>query len=131
MVINRMTVERNTAVPAQPLKLHGEDITLTRVLVNNESVSFRHEDGMLVIDSLQDVPPGPFTLEIRNTCCPEKNTHLSGLYTSGGWFLHPVRGRGLSPHHLLPGPARRDGGLHRDPCAPPRHSTRCSCPTAT
>ena len=47
LVINRMQVERNTALPVQPLKLHGEDIMLTRVLVNNESVSFRHEDGML------------------------------------------------------------------------------------
>ncbi|MGY4829959.1 aminopeptidase N [Sphaerotilaceae bacterium SBD11-9] len=95
LVINRMTVERNTAVPAQPLKLHGEDITLTRVLVNNESVSFRHEDGMLVIDSLQDVPPGPFTLEIRNTCAPEKNTQLSGLYTSGGGFFTQCEAEGF------------------------------------
>ena len=34
LVINRMQVERNPALPAQPLRLHGEDITLTRVLVN-------------------------------------------------------------------------------------------------
>ncbi|HET7793588.1 MAG TPA: aminopeptidase N [Rhizobacter sp.] len=95
LVINRMTMERNTAVPSQPLKLHGEDITLTRVLVNNESVSFRHEDGMLVIDSLQDVPPGPFTLEIRNTCAPEKNTQLSGLYTSGGGFFTQCEAEGF------------------------------------
>ena len=27
-------------------------------------------------------------------------------------LLHAVRGRGLPPHHLLPRPARRDGGLH-------------------
>ena len=95
LVINRMQVERNSALPAQPLKLHGEDITLTRVLVNNESVSFRHEDGMLVIDSLQDMPPGPFTLEIRNTCCPEKNTQLSGLYTSGGGFFTQCEAEGF------------------------------------
>ncbi len=92
MVINRMQVERNTAVPVQPLKLHGEDITLTRVLVNNESVSFRHEDGMLVIDSL---PEGAFTLEIRNTCAPEKNTQLSGLYTSGGGFFTQCEAEGF------------------------------------
>ena len=29
--------------------------------------------------------------------------------------LHAVRGRGLSPHHLLPGPPRCDGQLHGDP----------------
>ena len=59
MVINKMTLERNEAVPAQPLRLHGEELNLTRVLVNGESVSFRHEEGELVIDSLQGVPPGP------------------------------------------------------------------------
>jgi len=92
LVINRMQVERNTGVPVQPLKLHGEDIMLTRVLVNNESVSFRHEDGMLVIDNL---PEGPFQLEIRNTCCPEKNTQLSGLYTSGGGFFTQCEAEGF------------------------------------
>ena len=92
LVINRMQVERNTGVPVQPLKLHGEDIMLTRVLVNNESVSFRHEDGMLVIDNL---PEGAFQLEIRNTCCPEKNTQLSGLYTSGGGFFTQCEAEGF------------------------------------
>ncbi len=95
LVINRMTLERNFDVPAQPLKLHGEDLNLTRVLVNGESVSFRHEEGMLVIDSLQGVPPGPFTLEIRNTCAPEKNTQLSGLYTSGGGFFTQCEAEGF------------------------------------
>ncbi|HEX6703391.1 MAG TPA: aminopeptidase N [Albitalea sp.] len=95
LVISRMQLERNADVPAQPLKLHGEDLNLTRVLVNGESVSFRHEDGMLVIDSLQGVPPGPFSLEIRNTCAPEKNTHLSGLYTSGGGFFTQCEAEGF------------------------------------
>lgn len=95
LVINRMTMERNTALPPQPLRLHGEDLTLTRVLVNGESVSFRHEDGMLVIDSLSDVPAGEFTLEIRNTCAPEKNTQLSGLYTSGGGFFTQCEAEGF------------------------------------
>lgn len=95
LVINKMQLERNPAVPAQPLKLHGEDLNLTRVLVNGESVSFRHEEGALVIDSLQGVPEGPFTLEIRNTCAPEKNTHLSGLYTSGGGFFTQCEAEGF------------------------------------
>ena len=59
LVSNKMQVERNPAVAAGPLKLHGEDITLIRCLANGESVSFRHEDGLLVIDSL---PEGSFTL---------------------------------------------------------------------
>ncbi|HUG26392.1 aminopeptidase N [Piscinibacter sp.] len=95
LVISRMQVERNPDVAAQPLKLHGEDLNLTRVLVNGESVSFRHEDDSLVIDSLQGVPPGPFTLEIRNTCAPQKNTQLSGLYTSGGGFFTQCEAEGF------------------------------------
>ncbi len=95
MVINRMQIERNAALgdlPAQPLRLHGEDLNLTRVQVNGQSVSFRHEDGMLVIDS---VPDGAFTLEVRNTCAPDKNTQLSGLYTSGGGFFTQCEAEGF------------------------------------
>src|SRR5512137_1174297 len=56
IVSSRLTVERNAgAAPGQPLKLHGEDLTLLRVLADGESVSFRHEDGLLVIDN----PPPP------------------------------------------------------------------------
>ena len=93
MVINRMQVERNAAVTgAEPLRLHGEELNLTRVLVDGASVSFRHEDGMLVIDA---PAADSFTLEVRNTCAPEKNTQLSGLYTSGGGFFTQCEAQGF------------------------------------
>ncbi|ARN21931.1 aminopeptidase N [Piscinibacter gummiphilus] len=92
LVINRMQVERNADQPAQPLRLHGEDITVTRVLVNGDSVSFRHEDGQLVIDTLPDTP---FSLEIRNICAPDKNTKLSGLYQSGGGLFTQCEAEGF------------------------------------
>ena len=95
MVVSKMQVERNTGVDAQPLRLHGEDLNLTRVSVNGAAVSFRFEDGMLVIDSLQEMPAGPFTLEIRNTCAPDKNTQLSGLYTSTGGFFTQCEAEGF------------------------------------
>src|SRR5439155_23829060 len=44
---------------------------------------------------LQCVPPGTFLLEIRNTCCPEKNTQLSGLYTSGNGFFTQCEAEGF------------------------------------
>ncbi len=84
LVINKMTLEPNPALPGAPLRLDGEDINLTRVLVDGEPVSFRFENQQLVLDKL---PEQPFTLEIRTTCAPEKNTHLSGLYTSSGGFF--------------------------------------------
>jgi aminopeptidase N len=92
LVVNRMQVERNADVPEQPLRLHGEDLNLTRVQVNGASVSFRHEDGMLVIDQL---PEDAFTLEVRTTCAPAKNTQLSGLYTSGDSFFTQCEAEGF------------------------------------
>ena len=95
LVINKMQIERNEAVEAQPLRLHGEGLNLMRVQVNGESVSFRHEADLLVIDSVQQLPAGPFSLEIRNTCAPDKNTQLSGLYTSGGGFFTQCEAEGF------------------------------------
>ncbi|MEO7010485.1 MAG: M1 family aminopeptidase, partial [Caldimonas sp.] len=92
MVINRMQVERNAASPVQPLRLHGEGLNLTRVLVDGASVSFRHEDGLLVIDA---PVADSFALEVRNTCAPAKNTELSGLYTSGGGFFTQCEAQGF------------------------------------
>ncbi|ACB34031.1 aminopeptidase N [Leptothrix cholodnii SP-6] len=92
LVISRMSVEPNTERPGQPLRLDGEDITLTRVLVNGESISFRFEGQQLVLEHL---PAEPFSLEIRNTCAPEKNTELSGLYTSGGSFFTQCEAQGF------------------------------------
>ena len=92
LVINRMRIEPNADLPAKALRLHGEELNLTRVLVNGTSVSFRHEDGMLVIDQ---PPEGAFDLEIRNTCAPAKNTQLSGLYSSGGGFFTQCEAEGF------------------------------------
>ena len=92
LVISKMKVERNTAVPHGPLRLHGEELQLLRVLINGESVSFRQEGHELVIEA---APDADFTLEVRNTCAPEKNTALSGLYTSGGSFFTQCEAEGF------------------------------------
>ena len=93
LVASRMQVERNASVERAPLRLHGEDITLVRCLVDGQSVSFRHDGGCLVIDP----PEGSdaFTLEIRTTCAPAANTELSGLYTSGGGFFTQCEAEGF------------------------------------
>ena len=71
MVINRMVIERNTDEPAQALRLHGEDLNLTRLLVNGESASFRQENGLLVIDSLEHIAPVIRRLEQRHQHQPD------------------------------------------------------------
>jgi aminopeptidase N len=94
IVSSRLAIERNpAAAPDQPLRLQGEALTLLRVLADGESVAFRHDRGELVIDHPPDRPA--FTLEIRNTCAPDKNTQLSGLYTSGGGLFTQCEAEGF------------------------------------
>jgi len=93
IVHSKMAIERNPGRPLEPLRLHGEALLLLRVLIDGDSVAFRHEDGELVIDN----PPlrPTFTLEIRNTCLPEANTELSGLYTSSGGLFTQCEAEGF------------------------------------
>jgi aminopeptidase N len=93
MVASKLRIERNPAHSAQPLRLHGEGLNLLRVQINGESVSFRHENDELVIDN----PPADneFLLELRNTCAPEKNTALSGLYQSGSGLFTQCEAEGF------------------------------------
>jgi aminopeptidase N len=95
IVASKLAIVRNAEHAAgEPLVLHGEGLTLLRVSANGDSVSFRHDDtGALVIDNPPDTDA--FTLEIRNTCCPEKNTQLTGLYTSGGGFFTQCEAQGF------------------------------------
>ncbi len=94
LVASKLRIERNAAQPPQPLRLHGEALNLLRVMVNEQSVSFRHEaDGSLVIDNPPD--GDNFSLEIRNTCAPDKNTQLSGLYSSGSGLFTQCEAEGF------------------------------------
>jgi aminopeptidase N len=94
LVASKLAIERNPDQPRGPLVLHGEDITLLRCLADGQSVSFRHgEDGELIIDN----PPeaDAFTLELRNTCAPDRNKQLSGLYTSGSGLFTQCEAEGF------------------------------------
>jgi aminopeptidase N len=94
IVGSRLSIERNAAVARGPLVLHGDGITLLRVMADGQSVSFRHgDDGSLVIDN----PPeaDAFTLELRNTCSPDRNKQLSGLYTSGSGLFTQCEAEGF------------------------------------
>jgi len=95
IVASKLAIVRNTDhASGAPLVLHGEGLTLLRVSANGDSVSFRHDDsGALVIDNPPDAEA--FTLEIRNTCAPDKNTQLTGLYTSGGGFFTQCEAEGF------------------------------------
>ncbi len=93
-VLNRMRVRRNPDVPAQPLRLDGEELNLSRVLVAGQGTSFKMEEGQLVLENL---PEGtePFELEIFTTCYPVKNTKLMGLYVSNDSFFTQCEAEGF------------------------------------
>jgi len=93
IVGSKLTIERNAAAPVQPLRLDGEGLTLLRVLADGESVAFRHDDGDLVVELPADRQQ--VVLEIRNTCAPEANTELSGLYTSSSGFFTQCEAQGF------------------------------------
>jgi len=93
-VLNKMTLRRNPDVPAQALKLDGEELNLARVLVNGQGTSFKMEGNQLVLENL---PEGtePFELEIFSTTCPAKNTKLMGLYVSNDSFFTQCEAEGF------------------------------------
>ena len=93
-VLNKMHLRRNPDVPAQALRLDGEDLNLARVLVNGAGCSFKMDGQTLVLENL---PEGlePFELEIFTTCAPEKNTQLMGLYVSQGTFFTQCEAQGF------------------------------------
>jgi aminopeptidase N len=93
IVASRLHFERNPARDGGPLVLHGEGLNLLRVQAGGESLSFRHEGGLLVIDN----PPAgdSFILDIRNTICPDKNSELSGLYTSASGLFTQCEAEGF------------------------------------
>ncbi|MDR2852755.1 MAG: aminopeptidase N [Burkholderiaceae bacterium] len=90
-VLNRMHVRRNPEVPAQPLRLDGDELTLSRALVDGQGAPFRMEGTQLVLENLPDV----FDLEIFTTCAPAKNTKLMGLYTSQDTFFTQCEAEGF------------------------------------
>jgi len=93
-VLNRMRVRRNPDLPAQALRLDGEELNLARVMVNGQGSSFRIDGDELVLENL---PEGhePFDLEIFTTCNPTKNTQLSGLYVSQDTFFTQCEAEGF------------------------------------
>ncbi|MDB5860045.1 MAG: pepN, partial [Ramlibacter sp.] len=93
-VLNRMRLRRNPEVPVQPLRLDGEELNLSRVLVAGQGTSFKIEENQLVLEHL---PQGnePFELEIFTTCYPAKNTKLMGLYVSNDSFFTQCEAEGF------------------------------------
>ena len=78
----KTTFER-TNPAAKNLVLDGQNLTLKSVAMNDEALSSNRyvtDDDTLTISDV----PATFTLDVVTEICPEKNTALEGLYSSGG-----------------------------------------------
>ena len=93
-VLNKMRLRRNPDVPAQPLRLDGDELNLARVMVNGAGTSFKMDGAQLVLENLP-TGPEPFELEIFTTCNPAKNTKLMGLYVSNDSFFTQCEAEGF------------------------------------
>ncbi len=90
-VLNKMKLRRNLDLPAQPLKLDGDELNLARVQVNGQGTSFKMDGNQLVLSDL----PDEFELEIFTTTNPSKNTKLMGLYVSNDSFFTQCEAEGF------------------------------------
>ena len=93
-VLSRLRLRRNPDVAAQPLRLDGDELNLSRVMLGGQACSFRLDDQTLVLEQLP-ADHAPFELEIFTTCAPEKNSKLMGLFMSGGDFFTQCEAEGF------------------------------------
>jgi aminopeptidase N len=91
-----LAFRRNPAAPADaPLRLDGDGLTLIEAKLDGtvlppERLEFGSDGSLTVLD-----PPAAGVLETLVRIAPEKNTELSGLYTSGGNFYTQCEAEGF------------------------------------
>jgi len=93
IVAARSHVRREVDEPA-PLILQGERLDLQSIAIDGaplDTSQYRIEPGQLVIDH----PPASFRLDIVTRINPAANTHLEGLYMSGGRFCTQCEAEGF------------------------------------
>jgi len=78
-----------------PMVLHGEGLQLHAIAIDGKPLppeGWTHEDGLLTINRVPDVP---FRLHIVQSCNPQANTALSGLYLSNGIYCTQMEAEGF------------------------------------
>jgi aminopeptidase N len=85
---------RRSGADVVPLELNGERLELQSIAIDGEPLAegaYRVEPGKLVIEN----PPASFRLDIVTRISPATNTHLEGLYMSGGRFCTQCEAEGF------------------------------------
>jgi aminopeptidase N len=85
---------RRSGADVVPLELNGERLELQSIAIDGEPLAegaYRVEPGKLIIEK----PPASFRLDIVTRISPAENTHLEGLYMSGGRFCTQCEAEGF------------------------------------
>jgi aminopeptidase N len=93
-VATRITMRRNHASSERDIVLLGDTLKLLQLRMNGVNLkrnAYTIANGILRIANA----PDEVTLEIETLIAPEKNTSLSGLYTSSGNFITQCEAEGF------------------------------------
>jgi len=85
---------RRSGASTSPLVLNGERLELQSIAIDGAALAsdqFSIEPGRLIIHS----PPASFLLDVVTRISPATNTHLEGLYMSGGRFCTQCEAEGF------------------------------------
>jgi aminopeptidase N len=90
-----LALRPNPQVPAAPLVLDGDGLSLTSLKIDGAEAT---PDGYVATPerlTIAQPPAKPFTLEIETTIDPSANTQLSGLYRSSGTYCTQCEAEGF------------------------------------
>ena len=117
----RLAVKRNPAAkdPRAPLVLDGDEVQLESAAIDGRTLAATE---YATRRGAPDHPVGARCVHPRHGRAHRaaQEHEADGAVRLEGRLLHPVRGGGLPPHHVLRRPAGRDGALHDDDPRRPR-----------
>jgi aminopeptidase N len=91
----KLALRPNPQVPAAPLVLDGDELSLTSLKIDGAEAA---PDSFIATPerlTIAQPPARPFTLEIETTVDPSANTQLSGLYRSSGTYCTQCEAEGF------------------------------------
>jgi aminopeptidase N len=90
-----LSLRPNPRVPAAPLVLDGDEVSLTSLKVDGAEAAHDSYTASPERLTIAQPPNKPFTLEIETTVDPSANTQLSGLYRSSGTYCTQCEAEGF------------------------------------
>ena len=82
------------AAPGQDMRLDGEKLALTSLMLNGKPLNFTPDETGLTLPA-SALPSDAFTLETEVEISPQTNTSLDGLYMSGGMYCTQCEAQGF------------------------------------